>query len=222
MPLIHGDHEAWATMTDAEKQRLDEGHARFADAAGSAIITGHELAASTAATTIRARGGDKPIVTDGPFTESKEVVGGVYVIDVADIAAAVRLASMLPETRAPYAAGVNSGQWSSRGERRTNASEPARWGTPAEFFYSGETRRRRPVGDTDAWARRGSNPRPADQECDFGGHTSTCVVSKPREINVFDDVRQQVATRFCGQIWARNNALRRSHPEMGSSAGARC
>jgi hypothetical protein len=106
MLLIHGDHEAWATMTDDEKHRLDEGHARFVDAAGSAIIAGHELAASTTATTIRSQGGDKPLVTDGPFTEAKEVVGGFYVIDVPDFAEAVRLASMLPETRALYAAGV--------------------------------------------------------------------------------------------------------------------
>lgn len=106
MLLIHGDGEAWAEISHDERARIEEGHRRFAAAAGSAAIGGHELAAASTATTLRSRGGGRPDVTDGPFLETKEIVGGFYVIDVPDLDEAIRLGSLLPETAASYAAGV--------------------------------------------------------------------------------------------------------------------
>lgn len=105
MLLIHGDHEAWESMGDEEIARLQEGHVRFVEAAGSAVVDSGELESSTQAVTLRSR--DRGLgTTAGPFAETREVVGGFYVIDVPDLDDAVRLARLLPETTAPYTAGV--------------------------------------------------------------------------------------------------------------------
>lgn len=104
--LINGDAEAWATTGPDEKARIDEGHSRFMDAEGSAVIAGHELAGASTAVTVRSRGAERPLITDGPFAETKEIVGGFYIVDVADMDEAVRLAALLPEASATYSAGV--------------------------------------------------------------------------------------------------------------------
>jgi hypothetical protein len=88
-------------MTDAERAEIDEGHRQFWGRAGTSILASGELERSTTATTLRARplgdAGDGPSVTDGPFLESKEVLGGFYVVDVPDLDAALDLASGLAE-----------------------------------------------------------------------------------------------------------------------------
>ena len=105
MLLIHGDHEAWEAMDEAEIARLQEGHRRFVEEAGSAIVDSGELESSVQAVTLRSR--DRGMgTTAGPFAEPREVVGGFYVIDVAELDDAVRLARLLPETTASYTAGV--------------------------------------------------------------------------------------------------------------------
>jgi hypothetical protein len=106
MLLIQGDSESWADIEPKERARIEEGHRRFAAAAGPAIVGGHELASASTATTLRSSGGGRPDITDGPFLETKEIVGGFYVIDVPDLDEAIRLASLLPETAASYTAGV--------------------------------------------------------------------------------------------------------------------
>lgn len=105
--LIYGDKQAWADADAAERQRLDEGHQRFNAAAGARVLAGHELAQVTNATSLRTpRSGEKPDITDAPFVETKEVVGGFYLIEAADLDEAIRLTALLPETKASYTAGV--------------------------------------------------------------------------------------------------------------------
>jgi hypothetical protein len=58
------------------------------------LLDGARLQLAEAATTIR--GGDKPVVTDGPFVEAKEVLGGYGLIDVADLDEALALAKTWP------------------------------------------------------------------------------------------------------------------------------
>jgi hypothetical protein len=53
------------------------------------------LAGSAASVSVRPRGG-KPVVTDGPFTETKEVIGSFFLIEADDMAAAVQIASQHP------------------------------------------------------------------------------------------------------------------------------
>lgn len=64
-------------------------------AGGVAAPGGNALMAPDAATTIRVRGGQK-IVQDGPFADTKEQLGGLWVIDVPDLDAALAWASRCP------------------------------------------------------------------------------------------------------------------------------
>ncbi|MET7418624.1 YciI family protein [Dactylosporangium sp. NPDC005555] len=89
--LIYGDEQRWDAESEQERHEKGEGHRAFSAAA--TVLAGHELEPSTTATTLR--GG--PMITDGPFLEAKEALGGFYVIDAADLDAAIAAASMLPE-----------------------------------------------------------------------------------------------------------------------------
>lgn len=79
--------DAWAAMMDA--------HAAFAKAVaeqGATITGGDALQGKATATAIR--GGS--VVTDGPFVETKETLGGFYVIDCRDLDQAIALAKLCP------------------------------------------------------------------------------------------------------------------------------
>src|SRR5215475_9185559 len=83
--LIYGDEKQWAAMpTDVVKQ-LDAAHRAFAAALGSAILDGQELQPVSKATTLRANGTGRLSVTDGPFVETKEALGGYYLIEAASL-----------------------------------------------------------------------------------------------------------------------------------------
>jgi hypothetical protein len=69
-------------------------------AAGRIVDGGAELQPATTATTVKSNG-DQPLVVDGPFIESKEVVGGFTIIDVADLDAALAMAKSWPALRFP-------------------------------------------------------------------------------------------------------------------------
>ena len=96
--LIYGDEKAWATRDEEQRRATDEGHARFARMLQErdAMRGGKELASASTATTVRHRGGDVS-VTDGPYAEAAEVLGGFYLIEAADLDAAIALAKELPE-----------------------------------------------------------------------------------------------------------------------------
>ncbi len=64
------------------------------------FVTGHSLADLTTATTVRVdRAGERSIITDGPFAETREVLGGYYVIDVPDLDEALDWAARCPGAR---------------------------------------------------------------------------------------------------------------------------
>lgn len=68
----------------------------FADYTQAGKIVGaEELKGPETATTVRFKSG-KPIVTDGPFIEAKEVIGGFAVVDVADLDEALEMAKRWP------------------------------------------------------------------------------------------------------------------------------
>jgi hypothetical protein len=100
--LIYGDEKEWATMTPAERQRIEAGHRRFVAAADAALLDGHELMAPATATSLRRGPAERPTVTDGPFLETKEVLGGYYLLEAADLDAAIALAGLLPEVAASH------------------------------------------------------------------------------------------------------------------------
>jgi hypothetical protein len=94
MLLIYGAEGRWtgperAACMAESLELCDElaAHGQFIDAA--------PLESVTTAVTVRARGG-RTLVTDGPFAETTEQLGGYYVIDVPDLDAAIAVASRLP------------------------------------------------------------------------------------------------------------------------------
>ncbi|WP_029136385.1 YciI family protein [Nakamurella lactea] len=99
---IYGDEQQWDSMTEQERQRIDAGHRAFHATAGAAVLAGGELMSTVTATSLRGSGDGAPTVTDGPFLETKEVLGGFYLIEAADLDAAVALARLLPENGAGH------------------------------------------------------------------------------------------------------------------------
>ena len=102
MILIFGDDRQWEAMTPAELQVHHGAHAAFRAAAGPALIGGEELVAATTSTTLRSDGAGGFVTTDGPFLETKEGLGGYYLLEAGDLDEVVKLASMLPEVRAGH------------------------------------------------------------------------------------------------------------------------
>jgi hypothetical protein len=93
------DAEDWYDTADeqgiADEMRLHEEFMAAVVEAGANVVGGEALQRSTTASTVR-RGEDGPLVTDGPFADTKEALGGFYVIDAPDLDVALRLAAACP------------------------------------------------------------------------------------------------------------------------------
>ncbi|GAA5017397.1 YciI family protein [Actinopolymorpha pittospori] len=100
--LIYGDEQKWDARTAEEEQANMEGHEAFRAAAGASVLGGHELESTTATTSLRADATGRLMVIDGPFAETKEVLGGYYVLDASDLDQAISLAGKLPEVHAGH------------------------------------------------------------------------------------------------------------------------
>ncbi len=100
MLLICRDEPAWDAMGATERQRIYAEMVKLADdlTARGQYVGGHPLHASSAATSVRVREG-KRIVTDGPFAETREQLGGYMIIDVKDLDEAIAIASRVPLAR---------------------------------------------------------------------------------------------------------------------------
>jgi hypothetical protein len=97
MALIYGDQNRWASFSDEEREAAYELYRVFgqeAEAAG-VLAGGSELAPTTDATTVRVRA-DETLVTDGPYAEVKEALGGFYILECASIGEAVDWAAKIP------------------------------------------------------------------------------------------------------------------------------
>ncbi|MBS2547085.1 hypothetical protein KGQ19_09400 [Catenulispora sp. NL8] len=85
-------------LTDDEKAAIGEGHGKFIQNLkdrGELILT-QALVDPSQAAVVRIRN-SQPVVTDGPFLEAKEYLGGFYLIDVEDKARALELAAQIPD-----------------------------------------------------------------------------------------------------------------------------
>ena len=106
--LIYGDEGRWDSSTDAERETMYAKYRAFGEAAGNKVLDGAELAPTRSATTVRVRDG-QTLVTDGPFAETKEQLGGFYLLDCENLDEATALAAQIPgaatgtiEVRAAY------------------------------------------------------------------------------------------------------------------------
>ena len=99
--LIYSDQTSWVGLSDEERARLRaEEMPRWIslmEELGKADpnAKGYELDEAGTAKVVRVQDGER-IVTDGPFAETKEVLGGAFVIEVPDLDEAIRLASLVP------------------------------------------------------------------------------------------------------------------------------
>ncbi len=92
--LIYEDEAAYATASAQEWHQTMAGHERFQQQVaekGGTIVAGQALQPTTTATTIRA-----DVVTDGPFVETKEALGGFYLIEARDLDHALDLSKLCP------------------------------------------------------------------------------------------------------------------------------
>lgn len=98
MLLIYSDPAAYETMTEDDGARMMADYFAFTQriVESGEFVAGDPLQAVTTATTVRMRGGARTI-TDGPFAETKEVLGGYYLVDCADLDRALELAAMIPD-----------------------------------------------------------------------------------------------------------------------------
>jgi hypothetical protein len=99
MALIYTGETDWAALPDDARSAMYERYRAFGEAARAkgAFVAGDELAPTSTATTVRVRDGET-IVTDGPFVETKEALGGCYVLECATFDEALDLASQIPAT----------------------------------------------------------------------------------------------------------------------------
>ena len=93
------DVERWQTMTEEEGRvaraaALPQWHARVAES-GPRLEFGAELEEPSAAKTVRVRDGET-IVTDGPYAETKELIGGIFVLECEDLDQAIAIAEKIP------------------------------------------------------------------------------------------------------------------------------
>ena len=95
--LIYGNEQAWTTLGEAEMRALYEEHAAYGKAMAEAGVLrgGEELAPTNTATTVRFSNGRNSLV-DGPFAETREQLGGFYLIEVATLDEALAWARRMP------------------------------------------------------------------------------------------------------------------------------
>jgi hypothetical protein len=95
---IFGDESGWDDVTPEEMQAAMEPWNQFERQLydSGARIAGEGLQPSSTATTIRFRGGDGPAITDGPFAETKEQLGGFYLIECESLDEALEWAKKVP------------------------------------------------------------------------------------------------------------------------------
>ena len=93
--MIYGNEAGYEAATEEQREALRNEYGRVAAGWGDRLRGGDELALSTSATTVRVRS-DEQLVTDGPFAETKEQLGGYFIVDVEDLDTAIALAAELP------------------------------------------------------------------------------------------------------------------------------
>jgi len=91
------DENAWNKLPDEQKAKIMQDYANWVE---SLVTTGRfcggaKLQPASSATTVRMKNG-KTVITDGPFAETKEQLGGYHLIDCTDLNEAISIAARIP------------------------------------------------------------------------------------------------------------------------------
>ncbi|MDT7773143.1 MAG: hypothetical protein QOC67_2067 [Pseudonocardiales bacterium] len=98
--IMHNNPAVWESLTESERDEVMTGHGDFIKTiqqSGEMVVT-QALADPSNTVVVRVRGG-VPVVTDGPYLEAKEFLGGYYLVDVASRERAIELAALIPDAR---------------------------------------------------------------------------------------------------------------------------
>ncbi|MGA2812479.1 MAG: YciI family protein [Candidatus Acidiferrum sp.] len=98
--LIYDEEKKWETMPKEQAGAIHGEYMAFTEAIKKSgqYLAGDALQPTSAATTVRIRNG-KVSTTDGPFAETKEQLGGYYMINAKDLNEAIQIASRIPSAR---------------------------------------------------------------------------------------------------------------------------
>ncbi len=98
--LIYHEEERWNEIGEPARQRMYGEYRKLREQLqeGGQFLGGSQLQPTTAATSVRLREG-KELVTDGPFAETHEQLGGYFLIDVTTLDEAIAVAKRIPSAR---------------------------------------------------------------------------------------------------------------------------
>lgn len=98
--MIFGDESKWASMSEAEQGEVFGEYMAFGQSikASGNYIGGEALESTASATTVQVRDG-KTLTTDGPFAETREQLGGYYLIEAENLDQATDIAARIPTAR---------------------------------------------------------------------------------------------------------------------------
>jgi hypothetical protein len=98
--LIYDEESKWAAMGEDERNSVYAEYGAFTQALqeSGALVGANQLQPTGTATTVRIREGEQ-LVTDGPFAETKEALGGYYLVEVDTIDEALEWAAKIPSAR---------------------------------------------------------------------------------------------------------------------------
>jgi len=100
MLLICDDEKAWGGLSEAERLKIYGEYRQLTEQlkANGQYLAGSQLHPTSAATSVRVRDG-KRLVTDGPFAETREQIGGYFLIDAGNLDEAIAIAARIPSAR---------------------------------------------------------------------------------------------------------------------------
>lgn len=100
MLLIYHDEQVWNGLSEAEREQIYLEYRELIQALQSTgkYLVGDQLQPTTTAVSVRVRD-DKQLVTDGPFAETREQVGGFFMIEASDLDEATSIAARIPSAR---------------------------------------------------------------------------------------------------------------------------
>jgi hypothetical protein len=100
MLIMQINPAALDSLTEAQREEIMTGHGAFMEAikASGEMVETHALGMPAESAVVRVRDG-VPVVTDGPYLESKEFMGGYYIVDCSSRERALELAAMIPDAK---------------------------------------------------------------------------------------------------------------------------
>jgi hypothetical protein len=95
---LYADESRWAKLSAEESERTHGAYMAYANALREAgiFVGGDRLEPTSTATTVRVTADGKTIVLDGPYADTKEQLGGFFIVDVPDLDAAIAWAARCP------------------------------------------------------------------------------------------------------------------------------